>query len=61
MEIKARLVVKLDDEQLDKIVIDHCNEAIQDCLTLQDDEYVQALRKVVEYFGGEPLYTSTSN
>ena len=76
MIVSGNLSIKVDDEQLDKIVVDHCNAAIATCIDvinlerqciirnpsgdtvhhiqniLDHQRYLDALRTVVEYFGG---------
>lgn len=76
MIVSGNLSIKVDDEQLDKIVVDHCNASIATCIDvinlerqciarnpscdtvhhiqniLDHQRYLDALRTVVEYFGG---------
>lgn len=76
MIVSGNLSIKVDDEQLDKIVVDHCNAAIATCIDvinlerqciarnpsgdtqyhiqniLDHQRYLDAMRVVVEYFGG---------
>lgn len=87
MEIDGKLCIKLYDEQIDKIVIDHCQRSIDVCssvielelsalenkshadeqqqidsaLMIADyEEYLNALRTVIKFFGGEPKDTSVN-
>lgn len=82
MEVSGRICIKVDDEQLDEIVVDHCNSALETCLTILElerkamvgksgyevqcrvenvldyENYVFALRTVIDYFGGVAINKS---
>jgi hypothetical protein len=87
MEVSGKLCLKVDDEQLDELVINHCQRAIDVCTsvielelaTLENksradeqqqissalmivdyEEYLNALRTVIKFFGGEPIDTSVN-
>lgn len=81
MEVSGKLCLKVDDEQLDELVINHCQRAIDVCTSVIElelaalenkshadeqqqicsalmivdyEEYLNALRTVIKFFGGEP-------
>ena len=81
MQIPGTLSIKVDEEQLDEIVIMHCQKAVELCTDIFELErqamartngdkallhlqnimdyvnYINALNTVIQYFGGQPIYT----
>lgn len=48
MEINGKLYVKVDDEQLDEIVVKHCQSALDVCVSVMELESIAVMDKSYE-------------